>query len=63
MMKMHDKIHDDRWPLIHWAKQQTKAKRPAEVPPPWDDELFIKYIYSAEQPSKIPVFLDAGERN
>ncbi|AII49395.1 hypothetical protein KR52_09610 [Synechococcus sp. KORDI-52] len=58
----HDQIHGDRWELIRFAKEQTNAKKPYEIPLPWDDDLCIRYIYSAALPSWIPVFVDAEGR-
>ena len=55
----HDQIHGDRWELIQWVKTKTKAKRPYEIPPQWDDSLVVKYSFSSEQPDRQPEFVDA----
>ena len=56
----HDQIHEDRWELIQFAKSQTKAKRPQEIPPPWDEGLVIKYRWDEAVPEKRPEFVDAA---
>ena len=58
----HDLIHGDRWELIQWAKSHTKAKRPQEIPPQWDDTLTIKYTFGREQTARQPEFVDAEGR-
>lgn len=58
----HDLIHGDRWELIQWAKSKTKAKRPQELPPQWDDSLTIKYTFGKEQTNRQPEFVGADGR-
>ena len=58
--EQHDQIHGDRWELIQFAKSQTKAKRPQEIPPPWDEGLVIKYRWDEAVPDKRPEFVDAA---
>lgn len=48
--KQHDQVHEDRCELIQFAKSQTKAKRPQEIPPPWDEGMVIKYRWGEAVP-------------
>ena len=62
--EQHDQIHGDRWELIQFVKTKTKtkAKRPQELPPQWDDTLTIKYTFGREQTARQPEFVDAEGR-
>lgn len=57
----HDLIHGDRWELIQWAKSKTKAKRPQELPPAYDNGV-IKYTFGREQTARQPEFVDSRGR-
>jgi len=57
----HDRIHGDRWELIQWVKTKTKAKRPQEIPPAYDNGV-IKYSFGREQTARRPEFVDAEGR-
>ena len=42
-----EQIHSDRFDLLMWAKNKTKAKKPWEVVTPWDDKGNCKFTYGA----------------
>ena len=55
----HDQIHEDRWELIQFAKSQTKAKRPQEIPLQWDEGIVIKYRWDEAVSDKRSEFVDS----